>query len=293
MTYIGRFAPSPTGDLHLGTLTAAVASYLHARQAGGQWLVRIEDIDPPREVAGSAASILATLDELGLHWDQDVLYQSTRLQRYREVAQELLDRDEAFYCTCSRQQIRELTGAARYPGTCRARRLPSRDAALRLRVPDAPVEYRDRLRGPLSHDIAGIEGDFVILRRDGLPAYHLAVVVDDAFQHVSDIVRGADLVASTPLHICLQERLGFHSPDYWHIPVITTPEGDKLSKGQGAPPVTAMAPAHAAVSALRLLGAKLPAELDGAPPGELWLWGIEHWRIGDLAGTTEVIAPTE
>lgn len=283
MGYVGRFAPSPTGELHLGTLTTAVASFLHARQAGGEWLLRIEDIDPPREVPGSADSILRTLEALDLEWDRDVLYQSTRLDRYRQSAAALLDAGEAFYCRCSRQQIRALTGSLRYPGTCRDRSISTPDVAIRLRVEPGRIQFRDRLSGPVEYDIANNEGDFVIVRRDGLPAYHLAVVYDDADQGVTDVVRGSDLLTSTPLHIHLQQRLGLPSPRYWHLPLVTNRAGEKLSKSSGAPPIDLRQRQRAAAKALTLLGLSPPKELSQAPPGELWLWAIPRWQINRVS----------
>lgn len=283
MSYIGRFAPSPTGLLHLGTLTAAVASFLHARQMGGAWLVRIEDIDPPREIPGSAASILKSLEALDLEWDGDVLFQSARINHHLSRANELVAAGQAYYCGCSRQEIRALTGGTRYPGTCRHRALAAGDTAIRLRTDVGAVGFVDRLRGEIRRNIETLDGDFVIVRRDGLPAYHLAVVVDDAEQRITDVVRGADLQDSTPLHILLQRHLGLPTPDYWHIPLITDAAGEKLSKRTGATPVDTANPAQTAARVLALLGLDLPAELNGAPPRTMWHWAEQHWRIEALA----------
>jgi len=287
--YVGRFAPSPTGDLHLGSLAAAAASYLHARQAGGEWLVRIEDIDPPREVPGSADSILRTLEALDLEWDRDVRRQSARLDVYLAFGERLFAAGAAYYCRCSRQQIRALAGEDRYPGTCREKRLPREDAALRLRVADVETSFRDGVRGDVSRRIAETEGDFVIVRRDGLPAYHLAVVVDDADQRVSDIVRGADLLESTPLHIDLQRRLGFPSPRYWHIPLVTNATGEKLSKGTGAEAIDVRQASDSVTRVLRLLGLDPPREMQGARPRELWQWAVSLWNIARLGGEARTI----
>jgi glutamyl-Q tRNA(Asp) synthetase len=283
VSYVGRFAPSPTGDLHLGSLAAAVASYLHARQAGGEWLVRVEDIDPPREVAGSAASILRTLEAFGLHWDRAVEYQSRRHDAYRAIAAGLHARGAAYYCRCSRQEIRALTGGGRYPGTCRNLGLPSGDAALRLRAEGPPIAFTDYLQGSVERDVEATDGDFVIYRRDGLPAYHLAVVVDDAEQGVTDIVRGADLLDSTPLHMLLQRHLGLSEPRYWHIPLIVDSSGEKLSKASGAAAVDPERPGITAGRVLSLLGLDPPADLLGAPPDELWAWAKGRWKIETLA----------
>jgi glutamyl-Q tRNA(Asp) synthetase len=279
--YVGRFAPSPTGELHLGSLAAAAASYLHARQAGGEWLVRIEDIDPPREVPGSAESILRTLEALELEWDREVRRQSTRLGTYLAIGQRLFARGDAYYCRCSRQQIRSQSGGDRYPGTCRDRKLSGEDAALRLRVDDEATTFVDGVRGEVSCSIVDTEGDFVIVRRDGLPAYHLAVVVDDADQAVSDVVRGADLLDCTPLHICLQRRLGLPVPRYWHIPLITNDAGEKLSKSTGAKAIDARQPSESVWRVLRLLGLEPPEELRRSRPRELWHWAMPRWKISE------------
>jgi glutamyl-Q tRNA(Asp) synthetase len=283
MSYVGRFAPSPTGELHLGTLVTAVASYLHARQANGEWLVRVEDIDPPREVAGSADSILRTLERLGMESDRSVWFQSTRLEAYRAASRALLASGEAYFCQCSRQQIRARTGGTRYPGTCRNRNLPEGEKALRLRAPRGLVAFEDRLQGRFERDIEAEDGDFVIYRRDDLPAYHLAVVVDDAAQGVTDIVRGVDLLPSTPLHIHLQHRLGLPTPAYWHIPLVRDAAGEKLSKRAGAAAVDRLSPSAAASQALEHLGLTIPRELAGAPPVLLWQWALDAWNIERLA----------
>ena len=212
MSYVGRFAPSPTGPLHLGSLLTAVASYLHARQTRGEWLVRIEDIDPPREVPGAAAAILRTLEAFELEWDRPVLYQSSRLDAYRAIAEQLLASGSAFRCRCSRSEIRagNDTPSARYPGTCRTRQVPPGDAAIRVRVDPGLVAVDDGLQGNTEVDLSASSGDYVIVRRDGLPAYHLAVVVDDAEQGVTTVVRGVDLL-DPPRRTCTF-RLGSAFP---------------------------------------------------------------------------------
>jgi len=283
--YVGRFAPSPTGPLHLGSLTTAVASYLHARRAGGQWLVRIEDIDPPREVPGAAADILRTLEAFELEWDGTVIYQSTRLAAYRDAAQSLLGAGLAFRCRCSRSEIRAGNEGqpGRYPGTCRDRQLPAGDAAVRVRVESGIVTLADELQGPTDTDLAATTGDYVIVRRDDLPAYHLAVVVDDAAQRVTDVVRGIDLLESTPVHGHLQRVLKLPTPRYCHLPVIANAQGQKLSKQTGASAVTAREPGVAA-ELLRLLGLTVPNELTLQRPRALWQWAIEHWDPARLRG---------
>ena len=206
MSYVGRFAPSPTGPLHVGSLATAVASYLHARQSRGEWLVRIEDIDPPREVPGAADEILRTLEAFELEWDRTVLYQSARLEAYAAAANQLLADGRAFRCRCSRSEIRAANDgeSGRYPGTCRDLRVPRGDAAVRVRVDAGLVIFDDGLQGTIETDLLATLGDYVVVRRDGLPAYHLAVVLDDAEQGVTTIVRGIDLLDSTAAHVHLQ-----------------------------------------------------------------------------------------
>jgi len=210
------------------------------------------------------------------------VFQSTRIDAYLTQAQQLVSAGQAYYCSCSRQDIRALTGGTRYPGTCRNRSLAAGDTAIRLRTDVGAVRFVDRLQGEIQRPIETIDGDFVIVRRDGLPAYHLAVVVDDAEQEITDIVRGADLLDSTPLHILLQQRLGFATPAYWHIPLITDAAGEKLSKRSGAPPVGTANPAESAADVLKRLGLNLPAELNGARPKTLWQWAEQHWQIETL-----------
>jgi glutamyl-Q tRNA(Asp) synthetase len=282
--YRGRFAPSPTGPLHFGSLVAAVGSYLDARSRGGEWLVRIEDLDPPREKPGAAAAILRTLEAFGFEWDGEVLYQSDRVGRYREVLAELLTRRTAYLCSCSRKEIADsaVTGIEGpvYPGTCRTGPDPDRPATtLRVRTDDTPIAFQDRIHGKLSQRLASEIGDFIIRRADGLTAYQLAVVVDDADQGVTAVVRGADLLHSTPRQIHLQRLLNLPEPEYAHLPLVLDREGRKLSKQSSSRPVDPANPRPALEAALRFLGQPLPeqspTELD-----ELWRWAIERWDIG-------------
>jgi glutamyl-Q tRNA(Asp) synthetase len=287
--YVGRFAPSPTGPLHLGSLATAVASFLHARQAGGEWLVRIEDVDPPRELSGAAADILRTLEAFGLHWDREVVYQSTRFDAYRGAVRDLLKRDAAFLCSCSRRDIQGKSGGARrYPGTCRLRTHHSGATAVRVRVDPGVVRFIDGLQRQVEANLADTEGDYLIFRRDGLPAYHLAVVLDDSYQGVDTVVRGADLLTATAVHLHLQERLGFQPPRYFHLPVIVDGEGRKLSKQTGAAPVGTRYSATTAARVLAYLGLDPPRVLAGAGASELWTWAIEHWRIAELIGRRSI-----
>jgi len=237
--YIGRFAPSPTGRLHLGSMVAAVASYLDARAHGGTWLVRMEDLDPPREVPGAADDILRTLEGFGLHWDGEVLYQHARHAAYRSALDQLLQDDMAFGCCCTRRELAEAGGLQVYPGTCRSG-LPQgvEPRSWRFRMPDgAALDWQDAIQGE-QHFAGDQVGDVTLLRADGQWAYHLAVVVDDEFQGITDVVRGADLVEATAAHIALQRALGFRTLRYAHVPVVTNAQGQKLSKQTLAQPVS-------------------------------------------------------
>ncbi len=242
--YVGRFAPSPTGPLHFGSLVAAVGSWLDARARGGTWLVRMEDVDETRTVPGAADGILRSLEAFGLHWDGAVEWQSARKPLYATALDRLRDLGWTYRCACSRREIadsglRGLEGAI-YPGTCRGLRLgAAADGAERLRVAPGRIELDDRLRGRIGHDVAGEIGDFVLRRRDGLFAYQLAVVVDDGAQGITDVVRGADLLWSTPRQVLLQHLLALPTPTYLHLPVATNTAGEKLSKQTQASAVDA------------------------------------------------------
>lgn len=289
--YVGRFAPSPTGPLHFGSLLAAVASYLDARRAGGRWLVRIEDIDPPREQPGAADEIVAALDAYGFEWDGPVFYQSDSADAHRQALGALEAAGLSYRCGCSR---RDLADAPRgplgivYPGTCR-NGSNADEAALRVRTTDEPVEFIDRLQGRQSMRLESASGDFVVLRRDELVAYQLAVVVDDELHGVTDIVRGIDLMDSTPRQIWLQRCLGYRTPRYAHIPVAVHADGSKLSKLTGAAPL----PVDAAVSehlvdALCALRQAPPDTLRRAAVADIWAWAKAHWRIEPLRAATEI-----
>ncbi|MBU8976177.1 tRNA glutamyl-Q(34) synthetase GluQRS [Lysobacter sp. MMG2] len=232
--YRGRFAPSPTGDLHFGSLLAAFGSWLLARKAGGRWLVRVEDLDPPREVAGAARRQLDAMTAFGLVSDEEVVWQSARSSLYEAALAQLLFEDRAFFCHCSRTDLASVSGIHR---ACVARE-PRLDPAVRLRVPDGSiVAFDDAIRGRVEQDVAREVGDFVLKRADGYWAYQLAVVVDDAEQGITDIVRGADLLDSTPRQILLQRALGLPTPRYAHLPLVLGPDGRKLSKSDAAQPV--------------------------------------------------------
>jgi len=278
MRYVGRFAPSPTGDLHFGSLLAAVASFLQARQSGGKWLLRIEDIDPPREVAGSVQRIIADLARIGLSPDGEVLFQSSRSFAYRKACEQLLESGQAYWCACSRKN---LPPSGIYPGTCRSGISPGqKPRALRLRVPSEPVRFTDGLQGAQMEQLQRTSGDFVIQRADGLYAYQLAVVVDDAYQGVTEIVRGADLLDSTARQIWLQQCLDLPTPEYIHIPVAAGADGKKLSKSSGADSLSRFSPAKALREALAFLGHNAP-ELD--LPGT-WIWALNNWSLEKVTG---------
>lgn len=249
--YRGRFAPSPTGPLHPGSLLAAFGSWLLARHAGGAWLVRVEDLDPPREVPGAADGQLAALAAFGLHSDEPVLWQSERGARYQAALDRLLADGRAFACHCSRADLAASGGIHRH---CVARAARS-DPAIRLRVPDgSTVAFDDGLAGRIEQDVAGEVGDFVLKRADGFWAYQLAVVVDDAEQGITDVVRGADLLDSTPRQILLQRALGLPTPNYLHLPLVLDEHGEKLSKSSAAMPVDASDPLPALCRAWQALG---------------------------------------
>lgn len=281
--YVGRFAPSPTGPLHLGSLYAAVASYLQARSNRGRWLVRIEDLDPPREQAGAATTILRTLTHYGLHWDADVVYQSSRHSHYASALESLRNRDLCYPCACSRRDIdrsgRRGPLGIIYPGTCRTRTAPhGRPASERVLAPDRHVGFVDAVQGAYGQNLAREVGDFVILRRDGLWSYQLAVVVDDAYQGISEVVRGADLLDSTPRQLYLQEVLDLRAPTYLHLPVLVGEGADKLSKQNGAAPLPWSDPRPPLITILSLLGQHPPKELSEGTLDALWRWATNHWR---------------
>ena len=284
--YIGRFAPSPTGPLHFGSLVAAVASYLQARHHEGVWLLRIEDIDPPREQSGATDAILTALERYGFEWDGDVIFQSGSHPAHEAALQRLLERDLAYPCGCSR---RDLADAPRgplgviYPGTCRGG-CDASETAIRVRTNDQPISFEDALQGLQTRHLEQESGDFIVRRRDGLIAYQLAVVVDDEIEGVTEIVRGIDIIDSTPRQIWLQRLLGYKTPGYVHIPVITHPNGDKLSKLTGAPGIgLADAPATL-VSALRALQQNPPRDLHSDSLSNIWCWATENWRLGAMHG---------
>jgi len=285
--YRGRFAPSPTGPLHFGSLIAAVGSYLEARQNAGKWLVRMEDLDGPREAKGAADAILRILEAYGFEWHGRVMRQKRRGRAYA-VALKLLERGRvAFSCACTRREISDSTlGESRepiYPGTCRNGPPPGRPArSVRVRVDDAVIAFDDTVQGRIVQNLADEVGDFVVLRADGLFAYQLAVVVDDFEQGVTDVVRGADLLASTPRQILLQRLLGYPTPRYTHLPVAVNSRGEKLSKQTRAAPLQSAEAPLQLWRALRFLGQEPPVPLTAESTETLWEWALANWRIAKI-----------
>jgi glutamyl-Q tRNA(Asp) synthetase len=296
--------------LHFGSLVAAVGSYLDARAQGGEWLLRMEDVDTPRNVPGAAEQILATLEAFGFEWDGPVLWQSQRLAAYAEALAQLQAAGLAYGCACSRKEIADsasqatsqattratiqaaIDGGLIYPGTCRDGLPAGRSArAWRLRVNDEEIAFADRVQGRVAQHLARDVGDFVLHRADGLFAYQLAVTVDDDFQCISDIVRGADLLASTPRQIWLQRCLGFAEPRYAHLPVATNTAGEKLSKQTLAPALDVTKAAYSLVRALQFLGQPVPEALARASVKEVWAWTREHWRFALIPPVATIAWP--
>lgn len=288
--YVGRFAPSPTGPLHFGSLIAAVASYLEARTRHGSWLLRVEDIDPPREQSGATDSILMALEAYGFEWDGPTSLQSDSRAAHDAALLTLLEQHLAYRCGCSRRDLKNAPQSSLgpiYPGTCRSGTTAEK-TAVRVRTSNTAVTFTDGLQGEQSQQLETESGDFVILRKDGLIAYQLAVVVDDHLQGITDIVRGIDLMDSTPRQIWLQQKLGYVTPEYLHIPVAINNRGQKLSKSFGAGGISLDQVAPTLHAALLTLGQAPPAALATASRNDIWAWAHEHWDIGVLQGKTEL-----
>jgi len=283
----GRFAPSPTGPLHFGSLVAAVGSYLEARHHGGRWSLRIEDLDRPRCRDEFSQEMLRTLVAFGFAWDGEVVWQSRRARGYERALERLAALGQVYPCACTRRELADSLlapdGAVVYPGTCRAGLPPGKTArASRLRVPAERCAFIDAIQGEVSQNLVTEVGDFVLRRADGIIAYQLAVVVDDAEQDISEVVRGADLLASTPRQIVLQRMLGYRTPRYAHLPVAVDRSGEKLSKQTRALPVDPARPLPTLLAVLRFLGQAPPACLDDASVEELWRWAIANWRLDSV-----------
>ncbi|MGH8299546.1 MAG: tRNA glutamyl-Q(34) synthetase GluQRS [Steroidobacteraceae bacterium] len=287
--YAGRFAPSPTGSLHLGSLLAAVGSFLDARSRGGRWLVRMEDLDRARVVPGSADEILRALETFGLWWNGEVEYQSRRTHLYLEALTALRTAGRTFECSCSRREL--TTEESGYPGTCREGPRRAGDTATRFRIDETEtLDFEDRFQGPTALAM-GTLGDVIVRRRDGVFAYQLAVVVDDALQGITDVVRGADLLESTGWQIALQRALRLRTPRYAHLPLLLERTGGKLSKSRRSAALDAGRASAQMLNILRLLGFAPPAELAGATPATLLDWATACWREQQLSFVREVILP--
>jgi glutamyl-Q tRNA(Asp) synthetase len=284
--YSGRFAPSPPGPLHFGSLLAALGSFLDARAHGGVWRVRMEDLDRARVIPGCAAQMRHTLEAFGLHWDGAIDYQSARGVHYEQALAQLRAAGLTFECSCSRRERADEGG---YPGTCRTGPRGAGPTATRFRVAARTVAFRDRVQGACEFDLAA-RGDVIVRRRDGVCAYQLAVVVDDAAQGVTDVVRGADLLDSTPWQIALQEALGLPAVRYAHLPLVTEPDGTKLAKSRRAVGVDAGEAPALLCRTLVMLRQAPPAKLELEPVGTILQWAIQHWQIAALAGVREVCA---
>jgi len=312
--YRGRFAPSPTGRLHIGSLLAAAASYLQARSHAGEWLLRIEDLDTPRIVPGAADDFRSTLEQLGFEWDGPVTFQSERSSLYAAALAKLDATRQVFFCSCSRQELAALPRPALesqhsagsepadlgepadepsdelfYPGLCRKGPLHrDRPYALRVRVSKGRVTFEDALQGRHSQDVSKAIGDFVIRRRDGLYSYQLAVVVDDADQGITEVVRGCDLLSSTPRQMVLQKALELPTPGYAHVPLLVEPGGAKLAKSRRSLPVAVDAPGRVLCDVFKLLQLSPPSEIERAPPREAWAWALANWKPAKLRGIRQV-----
>lgn len=285
--YRGRFAPSPSGFLHFGSLIAALASYLQAKSQHGKWLVRIEDIDKPREMPGAATQILTTLERYGLHWDEEVLYQSKQQSLYEDVLAYLYQQNLSYYCQCSRSDIKKTGGF--YLGTCRNVSLAPKDCATRL-INNSPHQtFHDVLQGEVSINTQLASEDFIIHRRDGLFAYQLAVVVDDIYQGITQVVRGCDLLEPTARQLTLFDCFNVQAPSYVHLPLAVTEQGFKLSKQNGAPAIDIKNPQPSLIQALHFLGQNPDNELSSESPTNILNWAIEHWQLDNVPQKREII----
>lgn len=285
---IGRFAPSPTGPLHFGSLLAALASYLETKTQSGKWLVRMEDLDKPREMAGAASNILHTLEAFEFEWDGEVVYQSQRSGLYQDALNQLNTKSLIYGCDCSRKEIADsynqrpaqhgIDGLI-YPGTCRHKTVVKTPHASRVVVASNPIAFTDAIQGNIKQNLAHDIGDFVLKRADGLYAYQLAVVVDDFVQEITHIVRGADLLDSTPRQIYLQQKLNYPTPQYAQIPVASNTAGEKLSKQTLAPAIDVGQAPILLIQALSFLGQQPPNDLSTNSLSDIWLWAKQHWDI--------------
>lgn len=293
-TYRGRFAPSPTGPLHFGSLIAAVGSYLQARSQNGEWWLRIENIDPPREAEGAIDTILYSLEAHGLNWDGETQYQQARQPRYADALAEIQQSGRLYACSCSRQQIAnaigQTTGPLIYPGTCRGKPEPQYGPhALRVDTRNSVIQFKDMIQGGHHIDLAEESGDFVLRRADGLYSYQLAVALDDVEQGMTEVVRGSDLLDSTPRQIFVQQLLGFTPPQYAHLPVAIDPAtGHKLSKQTLAPALNNKQAVRNLWQVLEFLGQQPPPALHDSNVEEFWNWAIPQWQFSMVPRTAAI-----
>ncbi|MCU7851958.1 MAG: tRNA glutamyl-Q(34) synthetase GluQRS [Candidatus Thiodiazotropha sp. (ex Monitilora ramsayi)] len=290
--YRGRFAPSPTGPLHFGSLVAAVGSYLDARNHRGAWLLRMEDLDRTREIKGAADQILQTLDDFGFTWDGPVMYQSQRTEAYEAALESLIQKGLAYRCGCSRKEIAQIAQMGEegpiYPGTCRNGQAKTRDShSIRLLTQHKEIICTDQVQGNICLNPGKELGDFIIRRSDGFHAYQLAVVVDDAWQGINQVVRGADLLMSTPRQCYLQQLLRLPKPHYAHLPLAVDSQGRKLSKQYQDAPVDSRQPIESLLQALAFLGQPSPAEKP-VNLSEFWAWAIEHWSLRKIPAQRQI-----
>lgn len=284
--YIGRFAPSPSGPLHFGSLIAALGSYLQAKANNGLWKVRIEDIDPPREIAGSASAILTTLDAYGLHWDGIVLYQHTRVAIYQEKIDQLLKQGLAYYCQCTRKKIKQ--EGENYLCPCQNYHYRKDESAIRVKIDKPVLSFFDLKHKEIQLDSQAAKNNIIIKRKDGLFAYNLAVVLDDIFQNITQVVRGADLIEPTGAQIALYQILNKTPPSYLHLPLALDDDGYKLSKQNRATAIDNTNPSQTLEAALAFLGHPIPSEIRRAPVQELLDWAIGSWTINQLPEQREM-----
>lgn len=290
MTYVGRFAPSPTGPLHFGSLVAALGSWLDARANHGKWLVRIEDLDPPREISGSIEKILSTLTTHGLEWDDELLYQSLRLNAYDEALEQLQQSEYVYRCYCTRKDVRAQGGLHNQCLTTANNTSERSEFAWRLRVESNSPDFLDIFQGPTTIDIAQANEDFIVKRKDGLHAYMLAVVVDDIYQNVTHIIRGADLAPSSCQQHYLFNRLNYESPAFGHLPMAINDDGSKLSKQTHAPAIDDQIPIANIFAALAFLNQELPNTYhEFSTVSEILDWGVSHWDSRRFKGLMDKV----
>lgn len=287
--YIGRFAPSPSGPLHFGSLIAALGSYLQAKSHAGLWQLRIDDIDPPREVQGASADILQTLLAYGLQWDGEVVYQSKQTSCYEKILEKLKDDQLSYPCSCTRKEIKLQGGL--YLGHCREKQLNSQNNALRInlsKLKKTVKQFNDRLQGPIFLNSQQADEDFIIKRKDGLYAYNLAVVVDDHNQGITEVVRGADLLNTTGKQLCLYQLLKLPEPTYIHLPIAVTAPGQKLSKQNHALAIDKNDPIPTLLKALDFLGHSPPDETDKSSCEKILRWAIKNWTLANIPKQIEI-----